>query len=179
MEWKSFSPKLYIVVLLMFMSFQNVAQTSGLAEEKHRKWFVGGDFGLGISTYNTNVSLSPQIGYRIFPSFEAGVRTTYSYNGYKVYNQKFASHHYGGGIYLAYEIYKGFFAQAENEVLSYQQYYPKNNRVTIHSIFMGGGYRQYMSARSFSSILVLFNLNEGLETPYSNPLIRVGFGFGL
>jgi len=149
------------------------------------RWVFGGDFGLGFSNYGSNILISPQAGYRITPAWEFGARLTYNYYSYNQPGLKFSTNNYGGGFYTSYEIFRGLFAHVENEILSYEQVRLDNlgnttrERKIIHSVFVGGGYRQYFSSRGFASITILYNLNETLDTPYSNPLFRIGFGFGL
>ncbi|HOI31456.1 MAG: hypothetical protein PHG67_13390 [Bacteroidales bacterium] len=154
--------------------------------EFEKKWVFGGDFGLGFSNYGTNIMVSPQVGYRITPDWEFGTRLTYNYYSYNQNRLKFATHNYGGGFYTTYEIYRGIFAHMENELLSYERVYYNSNfditnreRLTIHSVFVGGGIRQYFSGRAFVTLTILYNLNETPNTPYTNPMFRIGFGFGL
>jgi len=172
--------------LLMLASSVN-AQFLNEQDEFEKKWVFGGDFGLGFSNYGTNIMVSPQVGYRITPAWEFGTRLTYNYYSYNQNRLKFATHNYGGGLYTTYEIYRGIFAHMENELLSYERvYYDPNSfditnreRLTIHSVFVGGGIRQYFGGRAFASFTILYNLNETPNTPYTNPLYRIGFGFGL
>jgi len=42
---------------------------------------------------------------------------------------------------------------------------------------VGGGYRQRLGERSSVTITALWNLNQTANTPYSNPVIRLGFNF--
>ncbi|MFZ4523896.1 MAG: hypothetical protein ACOYNC_19500 [Bacteroidales bacterium] len=110
---------------------------------------------------------------------------------------------YGGGIYLRYYLSSLFdsflgnlFAHAEYEYLYYSRPYknamgghifdpygnpfvPGKEVVEINSIFVGGGYRQPISNRVSMDFLILFNLNESNNSPYSNPIFRLGVGVGL
>ncbi|PKP54255.1 MAG: hypothetical protein CVT92_00435 [Bacteroidetes bacterium HGW-Bacteroidetes-1] len=172
--------------LLVFLSNALVSQSRTDQSGYENKWVFGGDFGIGFSSYGANIIVSPQIGYRITPAWEAGTRITYNYYSYKDRLLKFSSSNYGGGFYTSYQIFRGLFAHAENELLSYQKVYinsmgtiENKERILIHSVFAGGGYRQYFSSKAFASIMILYNLNETLDSPYNNPLFRIGFGFGL
>ncbi len=163
------------------------AQKVNQSSNQGSRWVFGGEFGLGFSTYGANISISPIIGYRITPKWEAGTRLTYNYFSYQDFGTKVSTNNFGGGLYTVYEIYQGIFAQFENEILSYDKVYYNpvypdqliHDRIIIHSIFIGGGYRQHFSENGFMSLTVLYNLNESLDTPYANPLFRIGFGFGL
>jgi len=110
---------------------------------------------------------------------------------------------YGGSIFLRYYLSSLFdnwigniFAHTEYEYLTYTRPYvydPKgsifdinNNtfsrgkeKIEINSLFIGGGYKLPVSNRVFLEILVLYNLNESLNSPYSNPVVRIGAGVGL
>jgi hypothetical protein len=110
---------------------------------------------------------------------------------------------YGGGIYLRYylsSIFNTFlgnlFAHVEYEYQFYQQpymmspmgkivdpygnlYIRKNNIVELNSIFVGGGYRQPVSNKVSLDLLILYNLNDTYNSPYSNPIFRIGVGVGL
>ncbi len=110
---------------------------------------------------------------------------------------------YGGGVYLRYYLNSLFdnwlgnlFAHAEYEYLySTRPYtYDNNGRfidpngarfrkgteiVTTSSLFIGGGYKQPISNKVSMDFLILFNLNDSYNSPYSNPIFRLGVGVGL
>jgi hypothetical protein len=94
-------------------------------------------------------------------------------------------------------IFGGLFAHAEFEYLSYtrhyridpagkyvDRYYGKrysdgHETVGVPGLLVGGGLKQSIGGRAFADILILYNLNQTKDTPYSNPIIRIGFGVGL
>lgn len=110
---------------------------------------------------------------------------------------------YGGRIFFRYYLRSLFdnflgnvFAHAEYEYLYYIRPYkydrngyildpylnrfsPGKDVVEINSIFVGGGYQQPIGGRAFIDIMILFNLNDTYNSPYSNPVFRIGFGVGL
>ncbi len=111
---------------------------------------------------------------------------------------------YGGGIYLRYylgSLFDGFlaniFAHVEYEYLTYNRPFVEDpygkiidpySRITFsrgkmniefNSIFIGGGYRQPIGNRVAMEFLLLFNLNDSYNSPYSNPIFRLGVGVGL
>lgn len=116
--------------------------------------------------------------------------------------EDYKTHMYGGSIYSRYfltsigiPIIENMFLHAELEPLvfrneyrysPYGKYYdPYGNKYTketdqinITSYFLGGGLRQLLGARSYMYIEVLWNFNEELYTPYSNPRVRIGFAAG-
>ncbi|MCK9205264.1 MAG: hypothetical protein M0P58_12645 [Bacteroidales bacterium] len=110
---------------------------------------------------------------------------------------------YGGGIYLRYYLASLFdnflgniFAHAEYEYLTYNRPYvntigghiydpygnsfmPGNQIVEVNSVFVGGGYGQPIGNRVRLDLMILFNLNDSYNSPYSNPIFRIGVGVGL
>lgn len=93
------------------------------------------------------------------------------------------------------DILEGLFVHAEFEYLSYTinyqvdangkfvdvfgvPYSPGNQSVNVPGLLVGGGLSQPIGERAFANILILYNLNESNETPYRNPVIRIGFGYG-
>lgn len=54
-----------------------------------------------------------------------------------------------------------------------------NQKVTVPGVLIGGGLQQPIGGRGYTSILILYNLNETKDTPYSNPIFRIGFGVGI
>ncbi|NCC72181.1 MAG: hypothetical protein EOM06_02195 [Sphingobacteriia bacterium] len=108
----------------------------------------------------------------------------------------------GGRIFGRYylsnwleDILEGLFVHAEFEYLSYTinyqvdangkfvdvfgvPYSPGKQSVNVPGLLVGGGLSQPIGGRAFANILILYNLNESNETPYRNPVIRIGFGYG-
>jgi hypothetical protein len=147
------------------------------------RMFFGGVLGLqfGSSTY---IEVAPIVGYNITPRFAAGLGLKYIYYKYKdPYNMSYSSSEYGGGPFVRYFIFEGLFLHAEYEALNVEvpepPYYINYSRQFINSVFLGGGYRQMIGARSSLDFLILYNINESIYSPYPNPIFRIGFGFGI
>lgn len=175
-------------ITLMFITsgyvFSQQPQQVATTEPRPKRWVAGGDFGLGFSAFGMNARVAPQIGYMLVPRWEAGLRLTYLYSNIKDMGVRYHFHDVGGGIYTSYDVYKGFFLHGENELLSYNKAFFNSglltkDRVLVNSVFVGLGYRQYFGENSSTWIMLLYNINETLDSPYSNPLFRVGFGVGL
>ena len=171
-----------LIVFSFFVASQGYAQYQNLgsassSEVKANPWFVGGMIGGSFSNYGGSFEISPLIGYKITPDVHVGSRITYIYSKYsgKSYND------FGGSIFGRYRFLKMLFAHVEYEVLSveYLTYNYENDRRTINSLFVGGGLYQSMGGRGFATIAILYNLLETEYSPYSNPVIRIGFGIGL
>lgn len=118
----------------------------------------------------------------------------------------YSSNVFGGGIYIRYylrSLFQNFFgnlfAHVEYEYLFYtipfvqtdpppvgyiedpfgNWYIPGHQYVGINSFFVGGGLSQPIAGRTFLDFMVLFNLNDSYNSPYTNPIIRIGVGVGL
>ncbi len=115
----------------------------------------------------------------------------------------YKSNVFGGSIYLRFYLSSFFenflgnlFAHIEYEYLVYQRpyvqsstgniqgadgnlYMPGNEVIRFNSFFVGGGFRQPISNRVAMDFLLLFNINDTYNSPYSNPIFRLGVGVGL
>ncbi|NVO21596.1 MAG: hypothetical protein HXX13_17985 [Bacteroidetes bacterium] len=146
--------------------------------------FYGGNLGLQFGNV-TMVDVSPMIGYKFNPKFGIGFSPTYKYYGYKNYysdNSDLKTNVFGASIFGRYVIWQNVFAHAEYEYLTYKtkddQYPSMNLRRDFQSVLVGGGYREAISQNAFMYLLILMNLNETIDSPYSNPVIRAGFSIG-
>lgn len=134
----------------------------------------------------TFIELAPIASYRVTEKFHAGLGLTYQY--YKVnYNgvPDYSSSAYGGSVFMRYFIWGDLFAHAEYAPLYITNFYdysipiPEYRNVWAQDVLLGGGYRQWIGQKAFMSLMLLFNINESLYSPYSNPIIRIGFGLGI
>ena len=189
-----------VLTVLIFLGFSavfaNAQQTSG-HDDKPRRWFVGGNLGLMIG-HVTLIDVSPFVGYMLTERFAVGTGATYKYYRirnfhYDFYQNRyyhFKSHIFGGPVFARYYIVRDFFAHSEYEYLRFRneiyvnnpagQRYDRQYRFeNVHSMFVGGGYRQRFGSGNAFEIMLLWNLNETLNSPYENPIIRMGFAIGL
>ena len=118
----------------------------------------------------------------------AGIGGTYIYisqkydiidlnTGDKVGEEIFKTYIAGGRVFNRVYFTENIFAHAAYEALSLECY--GRNRVWVGSPLVGGGYAQEMGHTSKWYIMLLYNLNEHVCSPYSNPLVQIGFAFGL
>jgi hypothetical protein len=160
-----------------------------------RRVSVGGWLSVQFGSI-TGVSVSPEVKVRAVNQLYPGVGFIYQYALYRDYyvdpttNQweDYSSSIVGARFFLRYYLsglvdnfLGNFFAHTEYEYLSYVGHtdnYP-DEVVNINSIFVGGGYKQPISDRAFFDLLILFNLNDTPNSPYTNPIFRFGFGMGL
>ena len=159
--------------------------------------FLGGNFGIQIGTI-TNIEISPVLGYYITPRLAGGLGARYEY--YKDSRDfpgyfPFKTNIYGGSVFGRYMLIRnirevtGFpldskiFTQAEYEILSLERKYfevpptLEEGRYALHSVLVGGGIFQPLGKKSGLVLMVLWNLNETSNSPYSNPIIREGLNF--
>jgi len=110
---------------------------------------------------------------------------------------------YGGSLWMRYflagigiPVIENIFLHAEVEPLVFNnnyrydpggdfydmygnRYSNENEQISLTSFFLGGGLRQMLGQRSYLYIELLWNFNEELYTPYSNPRIRIGVAAAL
>jgi hypothetical protein len=179
--------KLYIktklVILLLFLMNVCNAQDSTMIrknppEERFiDKLFTGGNLGAQFGTI-TFVDVSPLVGYKFTPKISAGLGATYQYYHYKDQFYDFETNVYGGRIFGRYLFTEYLFGHAEYEYLNLEAFDFKRRRVDVESILAGAGYIQQMGGNATIVAMILYNFTESAYTPYSNPIIRVGFNLG-
>ncbi len=142
--------------------------------------YFGGGFGLQFGSM-TLIEVSPLVGYKITPKFSLGISPTYKYYKYNAYYGNVKTNVFGGSMFARYSIFENIFAHVEYESLFYNikgPSYPTYMQ-QYNSFFVGGGYNQRIGENSGMYIMVLWNLNDTPDSPYINPIIRVGFSVGL
>ncbi len=137
---------------------------------------IGGILGLQFGTY-TLIDISPVISYKVSPRFQPGLRLTYQYQNN--HNSNYSTYRYGGSLLARLFVVEGLYVQAEAETLNIE--WMNSNleeyRLWISNYFVGGGYFQKMGKKGGMYMTVLWNLNQTIYSPYSNPVIRMGFAF--
>lgn len=179
--------KIYFLASLFLLSFASVAQDEGGFRFERERVFTGGNLGMQFGNY-TVIDISPQMGYFFNDRFAAGIGAIYQYFGHKDKTypvNSFQTHFYGGRTFARLYFFESVFAHAEYEVLSLEtKYFDPYNlrhqtpRFWVSSVLLGGGYRQFISEFSSINLMVLWNINETVDTPYRNPIIRMGFDIG-
>jgi hypothetical protein len=187
-----------IKILFLLLSFLPVTLFAQQMEEEEKirpidRLFFGGNFGMQFGTI-TSIEISPLAGYYITPKLSAGAGIRFEYFKDKGYYAPYETTIYGGDIFTRYIIISnlgeglniglntGIFAQIEYEALSLEKMYfeppyTQDGRFIVHSVLVGGGIIQPLGSRSAFLFSILYNLNETSRSPYSNPIIRVGFTF--
>ena len=185
--------------LIMVGMFTTSIRASGFQEELtlRDRLFFGGNFGLQLGTV-TNIEVSPIIGYKITPRLSGGLGIRYEF--YKDSRNipgyiPFETNILGGNLFSRYILIQNIeeviglglnasiLVQAEYELLSLERQYFEvpstldEGRFPLHSVLLGGGLYQPVGRRSGLVLMVLWNLNQTASSPYSNPIIRLGFNF--
>jgi hypothetical protein len=186
---------LLIFLLAFGISISSFGQFGQPASEKksefkmQKRLYFGGGVGFGMSSYATSLMIAPVIGYRLTPDVDIGTRLNYTYYRYNDSPLKYSTNNFGAGVFARYYLFffSDLFIHAEYEALNYERVYINNltwevdhkEREWVSSLFLGGGYRQWIGQNAFVGITVLFNLLDSYDSPYSNPIFRIGVGVGI
>ena len=149
------------------------------------KIYFGGGGGLSVGSNQTNISVFPQVGYKITQNYSAGVGITYQYVRLgEPFNQSLSN--YGWSIFNRYNITRQFFAYAEYERLNYEFFFTSTestDRFSNDALFVGGGYSEAIGGRSAFNVMVLYNVlydEADVIQPYNSPwAVRAGVGIGI
>lgn len=183
---------LSILFFLFLIQFPGNIMAQDLIKDENKpqtfkeKIFYGGSLGLQFGNL-TLVDLSPMIGYKLTSRIGIGVSPTYKYYKYKGYDflgnsYSQQSHVLGAGLFGRVLIFDNIFAHAEYEYLTYRSKdltgtgLPETTEYT--SVLVGAGYREQIASNAYMYLLLLWNLNETIDSPYTNPVIRAGFSIG-
>lgn len=149
------------------------------------KLYFGGGFGLSVGSNQTNVSVSPQVGYKITERLVSGVGISYQY--VKVKEPSLSINNYGWSVFTRYNVIQQFFAYAEFERLSFEyltSIAPELlERTGYNSLLIGAGYSESLGGRASFNMMALYNVlydETVVPRPYNSPwVIRAGIGIGI
>ena len=142
--------------------------------------YYGGGGGFSAGTDFVNISLSPQVGYKITERYSAGIGLTYQYVRFTNIGESISN--YGWSVFNRYNITEQFFGYGEFERLSFQQDFENTQRQGFNSLFFGLGFSNRIGGNAAFNTMVLYNVLyvENEPSPYRSPwVIRVGVGVGL
>lgn len=163
-----------------FYSSNDTLKTEKKLTFKPENLAFGGGLGLQFGTL-TRIEVSPQVGYWFTQRVIAGLNMTYQYYRLKDPAYTIETSIYGGGTFGRFFFTQNIFAHAEIESLNieFADSYPPYDlsRKWITSYFVGGGFMQRFSKKGGVYMMLLWNLNQTIESPYSNPVIRGGILF--
>ncbi len=144
------------------------------------RFYLGGSISgwIGSTTY---INLSPVVGFKINSKFSVGIGGTYNYYSQNYGGQHFTSTVYGSNVFGRYMITDNFFAQAQWDRLSVPNYASPivNERVWVHNLLVGGGYRQMFTSNASFVAMIFYNVNQTPLSPYINPIVQIGFNVAL
>ena len=170
--------------LLWLFANYSLAQNTDPKNPKKTKFNVmerlsfGGYLGAQFGDI-TMVNISPIADLQVTNKFNVGLGVTYQFYKDTYYDYRFNA--YGTNIYARFYIWRDLFAHAEYAPIYYDNLYNgfSFEGVWFHDILLGGGYRQWIGDKAFLTFMFLWNVNEQFNSPYQNPIIRIGFGVGI
>ncbi|MDQ6903778.1 MAG: hypothetical protein M3139_12300 [Bacteroidota bacterium] len=193
--------KTIILLLLLPLSFHSFAQSNDEkpAEKrgfKKEKLFTGGSVTAAFSTYNTDLGISPQIGYSLTNWADAGITLDFNYLSQKdYYDNKVRQTVYGPGAFVRLFPVNFLFATAQYEYnFIHLRSLPSNNggvsyedNVNASSLLLGAGYAggRERGSNSYYYFSVSWDVLGDKNSPYvdgygkSIPIIRAGYNIGL
>ncbi|MBO7133347.1 MAG: hypothetical protein J6W06_04220 [Bacteroidales bacterium] len=152
--------------------------------------FYGGDLDLAFGSV-TQISISPEVGYRIANRFSAGVGIDYMFVYSEAYN--FKGSIFGGSVFASFTAIKSLgnlipFLRTDMGILIYGQFsYTNMGRfytaisaeepMWIASPMLGIGFQVPIGQRSYMVMSVMYNFNETLYSLYSNPVVKISYQF--
>jgi len=174
--------KIYLTALVFYgFSFVLMAQQTSKQSFKD-KLYTGGNLGLTFGKY-TNIIVSPMVGARLNERVNAGLGIEYQYTKDNTIDPAFTYNQYGGRLFAQYNVIPQLFAHVELAGMSMERYNlsREKERNFVPFLFVGGGYRQRISERSFVSFRVLFDVLQDQNSPYKawDPVYSIGFGVGI
>lgn len=138
------------------------------------KLVFGGNIGgfLGTTTF---IQINPMVGYKTKPWWVNGVGVNYMYVSSGNYNRSV----YGASVWTRGYLFKSIILQSELEMLSVNTKFG-NLPATHDNVpvwFVGGGYQSSGNGIRLS-MLILYDLIQDPNSPYTSPVFRIGGLFG-
>lgn len=176
-------PVLVAAFLSLALVSQSSAQTDTLRPQPVDTWqphmFYGGNIYLSFGSNGTSIGASPLVGWQLTRALGVGVGVTYIY----YHKDDYTSHSYGGRVMTRYNVIPQAYAKAEFSYLWYSQTYKDFEATTfgVPYLFLGGGYRQRISATTFLEFEIMFDVLQDKNSQYGNwePVYAVGVSVGM
>jgi hypothetical protein len=173
---------LFVVALGLALTPRSAAQTDSVLMTIPDQWqphlFYGGSIYLAFGN-GTSIGASPLVGWQFTRRFGAGVGITYIYYN----NDDYTSHIYGGRVMARFDVIPAAYAKAEFSYLWYNDSYKDIDLGTteVPYLFLGGGYRQRISATTYLEFEVLFDVLQDPHSQYDDwePIFAVGVSVGV
>lgn len=177
--------RIFYLTVLLFVSVHTTAQkteeedyagTQPKEQPKPKKipfnerLVFGGNFGgyFGAVSY---VQINPMVGVKMNKWWINGVGLNYIYSGGSGIRQ----HVYGASVWSRAYAFKSVFVHTEYEQLlrTASDRFGNNYRANVPVWLVGGGY-QNNTGRLGLSILILYDLIQDSNSPYTMPIFRIG-----
>jgi hypothetical protein len=145
------------------------------------KLYYGGYVNASFGNY-TVLGAAPLVGYKLTPKFSVGGQITYEYVKDKRYSTDYETSSYGFSAFSRLRLFPQLNAHVEFAQMNYELYNSigKSDREWVPFLFVGGGYSQPISKRTWFTAQVLFDVINDEDSPYKDwePYFSVGFGVG-
>ncbi|MDF1574207.1 MAG: hypothetical protein P1P86_03335 [Bacteroidales bacterium] len=184
--------KFALLLFLAALTFASRAQED--ATGRKGKFFLVPELWLSFGT-TTYIEVAPMLGYHVLDRLAVGLGPHYFYQSQKAspgFPFAYKTHSYGlkgfarfslltnAEEWLPIKLFSELFVHAEYEVLSLEkQYYvppyTDEGRFIYRGLLLGGGLSQRVGIYNTVSFTILWDINESVISPYSNPVFRVGF----
>lgn len=157
------------------------------------KFFLIPEFWLSFGS-STHIEVAPLLGYHALERLIVGGGPHYTYSSVKVSPTNpysYQTHAFGfkgfarfalvtnAEEFLPINLFSDLFVHAEYEGMSLEQnvyFQPTDQgRFIYHGILLGGGVNQRIGMYNSVSFSILWDVNETVYSPYSNPIFRIGF----
>ncbi|MDO9510383.1 MAG: hypothetical protein Q7J34_01375 [Bacteroidales bacterium] len=168
--------KIKALILLIFFPVILMGQFS--LSEGNGHWVFGGNIGARFGAI-TQIDVSPSAAYQFNRFLLAGTGLTYQYYYNGNYTPPFSTHIFGSRVFTQVYPIPQAFGHAEFEMLNIRVRNKDDGREWVPSLLLGGGYNQAMGSGAYASFMILWDVIRSANSPYENPIIRVGFGIRL
>ena len=186
----------YILTLLLISSLS-------IGYSQNKKLQYGGNVSLDIGKRNDRVEINPTVSRKIASKIYLGVGLNYFYSRNQtasyIYNEttktekklslKEISHYFGSSAFLRFyafikkkSVLKNLYLHTEFELLNGRTKYKDingNYKYNNHSnnLISGIGFKWFLNKKLALNSNLLFKLNNSKDSPYRNPIFRLGFEF--
>ena len=201
-KYKQILRIIILIALTVNMAYSQDKSNKKLKKDKSEieepYLFTGGSLWLGFGSY-TFVDVNIVFGSQLTERVSLGLSGKYQYfNDKRSISGNFETSVYGGSVFSQIAVIKdfrnlfkvkghnGIIAHLEYEFLNTKYNYiyfndtdTNKDRYWLHNILLGGGYFQQMSKKAKSYIIILWNVNQTPDNPYTYPQIRIGFNVAI
>ncbi len=174
------------LLFLLFIGYcvSAAAQISAATQiSDNSNWTFGGYAGLGGSFGSggtTSVYISPRVGYKITPAFEAGLAGNFNWSNSRYYSAStvgvgpFANYYIGRNFYLS-GMFQEYFFNQKNKIAG--QKYSGDEA----ALYLGGGFMQRIGDRAYMQVGGMYNvLYDKEKSVFGGGFVpNVGVVFGL